>query len=181
MISTTPEQRKERFEQIENTGIIDLYSSPESGRLFRSVYTAHHLELPYRDFVVLIGEVILGFHPLQQLPQLFIQQLSLPEAQAVKITNELLEHLSPLLNSKPDNEMNHLTPSTLVGMDNSNQDTEPIHVMQSERDLLASSNTIPASVGYQEVSQESAVPRYQKPLTDTPSYNDTDPSKGNLR
>ncbi len=171
--------RRERFNTLENQTIIDLYSSPESGAFLRKVYEQNGLTISYKNFVTIIGDVILGFYSVQKLPELFVEELSLPQESALKITNELLEFLSPLLVTTA-NEASHLTPNAFAGA--ANVASEPVHIMQSESELLRENNNTVAPVGYQTDNEEhSGVPRYQKPLTDTPAYNDTDPSHGNPR
>jgi len=98
----TKAQREERFEKAPPT-VRALYDSEESGVYLFAVFQKHQLpEEKYREYAIAIGNAILGFYPLWQLPELLEQALSISSAQAAQIADDLQPFFAPIIMGVPN-------------------------------------------------------------------------------
>ncbi len=92
----TREQREERYQKAP-AGVQQMYESDESGKFLFSIFQKHALPPEnYRAYGITIGNVILGFYPLWQLPELLHTALSITPAQAEAIATDLRPFFAPL-------------------------------------------------------------------------------------
>ena len=94
-MTPTNEQRDERFEKANET-IKYLYASEESGRVLSDLFNATDLSrVLYRDYAILVGDIILGFYQRSDLPKLLTEKLRILPSQAASLSAALEQHLSP--------------------------------------------------------------------------------------
>lgn len=75
-----------------------LYSSPDAGAVYSSVFHKYNLEQNlYRNYITIIGDTILGFHGSGEIPSLFQKELGVSADDAQKIVSDLSEFLSPVI------------------------------------------------------------------------------------
>lgn len=99
----TEETRLEAYKKSDDE-IKNLYESPSSGEIMIKIYEKYLTpETNYRLYASLIGDVILGFHKTTDLPRLFQSQLNISADEAQRMTADLLEFLSPVL-EREENE-----------------------------------------------------------------------------
>jgi len=89
------EQREELFELASDVQK-HLYESHEAGLALEQIAIKHLLQANHIDFAIAVGDVILGLFPQEQLPQLLIERLNLSQANAMRITADVLDFLEPL-------------------------------------------------------------------------------------
>ena len=78
-----------------------LYDSEEAGEIFRNLFDFHQLKADvYRPYAQTIGDVILGFYTVAELPQKLQEQVGIDEPIARTITQNLLEFLSPVIEAE---------------------------------------------------------------------------------
>jgi hypothetical protein len=73
-----------------------LYEDQESAQALFRIAQKHALSKVYTDFLIAVGDVILGLVPQAQLPQLMIERLGVSQATAMRITADVLDFLEPL-------------------------------------------------------------------------------------
>ena len=154
----TNETRKQKYkDSTEN--IQNLYSSSESGQILFDVFSKNGLlDTKYSQYVLIVGDIILGFFPKTQLSQLLEANLGVSKDVASNIAADLTEFLSPI----PD------------GVATTTEATPPQPIANIETVVPPLQNTPPeirATPAAQ--SEPPLIPRYAKPLTDLPRYNDT--------
>lgn len=75
-----------------------LYGAPESGALMYEIFQQFQLsEDIYLEYAEIIGDTILGFYKIADMPRLFQQKLGVTPEVAQKMTAELIEFLSPVV------------------------------------------------------------------------------------
>jgi hypothetical protein len=92
----TTEQRLECYEKA-STVVQDLYASDNSGTVLTQISKKHNIpKEKYRDFARVVGDVILGFYPQSQIPELLQQRIGVDTIRAGAITTDLQMFLAPL-------------------------------------------------------------------------------------
>lgn len=76
----------------------NLYGSPQSGERMRSIFTMFELpEERYGVYAEIIGDTILGFNKLSDMPRLLQQKLNLGADLSQRITSRLVDLLAPVV------------------------------------------------------------------------------------
>ncbi len=92
----TDNDRIERYRSSEES-IQNLFASPESGTTLSETFKKYNLdEELYKKYAQLVGDVILGFYKIVDLPQLLQKRLGVSADEAQRITSDLIEFLSPV-------------------------------------------------------------------------------------
>jgi hypothetical protein len=73
-----------------------LYSSPDSGVSLFAMATKYQINSSYRDFAIIVGDVILGTKKVTELTNLLQEQLHIEKTLAEAIARDLLDFLAPL-------------------------------------------------------------------------------------
>lgn len=74
-----------------------LYVSDELGEIISNSKNILLPNIPIRSAVEIVGDTILGFHKTTELPKLFQEKLMIGADQAQRMTADLLEFLSPVI------------------------------------------------------------------------------------
>lgn len=86
------------------TAVKHLYTNEEAGAKYREVFDASGLpEEKYTNYVLTVGDVVLGFYPISELATLLKSNSKIDEQTAKKITADLIDFLSPLVNRSEEN------------------------------------------------------------------------------
>ncbi len=73
------------------------YLCSYSGGQLLSIANKYNLnEEEYKNLAITIGDVVLGFFPKTELPNLLVNEVGLNETNAFKITGELMDFFNPL-------------------------------------------------------------------------------------
>ena len=148
----TNETRKIKYRGSTET-VQNLYSSPESGEFLREKFLKNALDdRDYRTYVLTIGDVILGFYPKSQLSQLLQKNLAIPSGIAEAIATDLKEFLAPIPEAEAVPDIETATETPIVAQSDS-VTPQPLTPQVDKSEPLS-------------------VPRYAKPLTDLPRYNE---------
>lgn len=90
----TDEQRDQAYKTA-NPTVRFLYGSPQSGAQLKEMALRHGVpEEKYRDFAIMIGDVILGLQAQTDLPRLLGEILGIGVKQSLAITGDLIDFLS---------------------------------------------------------------------------------------
>ena len=90
-------ERMERYQKL-NEKLQRLYASPESGRELSLIFAQHQLqEALYPIYAEIIGDTILGYHRLSDIPRLLQQRMKLSADESQRVTSKLLDFLSPVV------------------------------------------------------------------------------------
>ncbi len=77
--------------------IWNMYCGIEAGRILINVSAQNQLPAElYKEYALAVGDVILGFYSIQQLPALLQERILIDELLARKITADLIDFLSPV-------------------------------------------------------------------------------------
>lgn len=75
-----------------------LYASPESGIALRSIFNKLGLgDDAYQFYAEVVGDTILGFFNVTDMPRLFQQKLGIGADDAQRLTSQLIEFLGPVV------------------------------------------------------------------------------------
>jgi len=93
----TQDQRNTKFTQASDTQRY-LYSDPDSGEAILNIAQTNHITpgSQYKSFAIAVGDVILGLVPQEKLPGLLVERLNIAQAEAFRITADVLDFLAPL-------------------------------------------------------------------------------------
>lgn len=106
----------------------NLYSSREAGKKISNIAKLHSKTITdYPAFSIAVGDVILGLVPQEKLPELLIERLKVSQADAMRITADVLDFLEPLKESN----------ATLVPISSDTQPVETTTVPNNDQDTLA--------------------------------------------
>ena len=87
-------------EAIQNLNEIqdELFNGIESGIKLRKIADTHNLseDTNYDLFTEVVGDVILGLSAQEKLPKLLIEKMKVTQADAMRITADVLDFLEPL-------------------------------------------------------------------------------------
>jgi hypothetical protein len=93
----TQEKRMEVYESLSES-LKKLYSSEEAAALNRSLIEKYSIPLEkVDDFLNIIGDVILGFHKISDMPQLFQQKIGVSADESQRMTSRVIEFLGPVV------------------------------------------------------------------------------------
>jgi hypothetical protein len=152
----TDEQREERFAQSSPTAK-KLY---EDGVGLLAVFSKHHIpQARYRDYALLVGDVVLGLINRSDLVTLFAQRLGLSEISSLRLTADVLEFLAPLHQTQPLHQEIAETEAALA-------QTIPVRTMA--RDMHDLESQAPAEAPVYRSEQPSV---RNRPLTDIPRWD----------
>jgi len=89
-----------------------LYGSSENAKRLYAVATTHHLTSSdnYTDFLIAVGDVVLGLVPRSELSQLLAERLGIELQTAQKIADDLQDFLAPLESAAITNLVSATTP-----------------------------------------------------------------------
>jgi hypothetical protein len=75
-----------------------LYSHPDSGAALLALAKTYHITDPdnYRTFAILVGDIVLGLLPLQEVGSKLSSELNLTSDISNALTRDLLDFLAPL-------------------------------------------------------------------------------------
>lgn len=94
----TDEQREERFAKA-SPNAKKLY---EDGVGLSAVFSKNQLQQEkYRDYALLVGDVVLGFTDKSTLPKLISERLGLNDTSALRLTADILDFLAPMDENQP--------------------------------------------------------------------------------
>lgn len=147
-----------------------LYSANTTGELLLAIAKKYNVsESHYRQFSIVIGNVILGFHPKAELAKLLEDYADLTSEQASGIASDLKEFLAPVPENPAD--IAKITPDPVS--------TAPSSVIPPAVPPLTAALKVETSAGQAVPSREIPIAtppqlpsRYMKPLTDTPRYDE---------
>ncbi len=90
---------QERIEKIRSSTeeVKELYSSDELVSKIELVIGRFSITKPFRTIGEIVGDTILGFYKLHEMPELFVSELGVTKEIAQKMTSELVEFLDPVL------------------------------------------------------------------------------------
>jgi hypothetical protein len=97
----TPNERYETFTKLPE-GLKEFYDSYHTAQKLGLVLDQNKCDVRYG--IEIIGDTILGFYKLHQMPDLFVSELGVTRETAQKMTSELVEFLGPVL--KREEELN---------------------------------------------------------------------------
>lgn len=101
----TNEQRIEKYQSVDEK-LQGLYASPESGEKMGSVFKKHNLpQEQYQKYAETIGDTILGFYRVAELPERLQATMGISLEQAKNVTTDLLEFLDPVINREDTNAL----------------------------------------------------------------------------
>ena len=95
----THEQREKKFEKASELQR-QLYDGAESGRAIGTLAEKHKIT-QHVDFAIAVGDVILDLVPKKQLPSLMVERLGVSQADAMRISADVLDFLAPLSAPQP--------------------------------------------------------------------------------
>lgn len=187
----TREQREQRFQNAPAL-VKTMYDSEESGSQLAEIFKTFQLpNASYRVYATTIGNVVLGFYPLWQLPELLENKLNIPTDTAEQLAAALQPFLKPLheLNTLPSSsnkttvssQMAQQTTPPIVGYAQAHgggvAQAQPAHVEPAPTPVPASQAPAPPMPPHNLPTQQvpptpPAVPSYRRPMTDIPRYED---------
>ena len=90
-------ERNQKYQQLSET-LQRLYGSAESGAKLYEIFTTSHLkEEHYPIYIEIVGDTILGYYRLSDIPRLLQQRMILSADQSQRITSKLIDFLSPVV------------------------------------------------------------------------------------
>ena len=90
-------ERNQKYQALSET-LQRLYASPQSGaRLFEIFQNFKLPEEQYPTYVEIVGDTILGYFKLSDIPRLLQQRLKLSADESQRITATLIDFLSPVV------------------------------------------------------------------------------------
>ncbi len=88
------QQRIETYKTLEGP-LQELYGSPASGQTMYRIYASLGLsEEKYKSYAEIVGDTILGFNKIADMPRLFQQKLGVSADESQRLTSKLIEFLS---------------------------------------------------------------------------------------
>lgn len=147
-MAITREQRLGRVSTASSTAL-QLYDAEENGIKLFAIFQKHQLpQEKYRTYAQTVGDVILGFYPQTQLPNLLQEALGVNMIQAGAIYADLKIFLAPLQSIGTTGA--DLTPTL-------NTVTEdPVPTSHTNESI--------------QITTSPSIPSYRKPLTSVPRY-----------
>jgi hypothetical protein len=168
----TREEREKRY-QAASPKQQFLYAAEEAGERLYQIFGDYHLpqEL-YREYAFAFGDVVLGFEPEEQLPQLLTKRLGLSEKLSTIIAHDLLE----FINSTPTQGGIAVAPETKTPVAPATSVPPPPAVLEPQEKAVPPSPPEPEPVAEDTVPEDApTIPSYRRPMTDTPRYIKDDP------
>ena len=101
-MTITQPQREEAFAKA-TPAQVQLYDTPEASRQLHEICVRHQLLNQKMTFYTVVGDVILGLLPPTQLPELLIENVHISQADALRVTGDLLDFLAPVLEASTPN------------------------------------------------------------------------------
>lgn len=90
-------ERMEKYQKL-SENLQRLYASPESGRELSLIFEQYRLqEALYPIYAEIVGDTILGYYRLSDLPRLLQQRMKLSADESQRVTSKLLDFLSPVV------------------------------------------------------------------------------------
>lgn len=95
-------ERMERYQNL-SEGLQRLYGSSESGRVLYDIFQSYRLsEELYPFYIEIVGDTILGYYRLAEIPRLLQQKLKLSADEAQRVTSKLIDFLSPVVRKEEE-------------------------------------------------------------------------------
>jgi hypothetical protein len=104
MILKISEQNRIEKIRASSDEVKELYGLDELVDKTYFLIDQFHIGVPYKSISEIIGDTILGFYKIHQMPDLFVSELGVTRETAQKMTSELVEFLGPVL--KREEELN---------------------------------------------------------------------------
>jgi len=98
----TEQQRIETYRNAPEA-IRELYVSEALTQHIDKLIETYKITLPFKDVSEIIGDTILGFYKISDLSRLFQEKLGLDTGQSQRMTSELIEFLSPVVQREATN------------------------------------------------------------------------------
>lgn len=95
-METTDEIRLQTYRSA-SEDLRDLYASEGLVKKIDYLIEKFSVLSPYKKVADVVGDTILGFYKLHEMPQLFVQKLGVSNETAQKMTTELGEFIGPVL------------------------------------------------------------------------------------
>jgi hypothetical protein len=94
-----PVTEQNRIEAYRNSpeNIRELYASDNLSREVDLLHAQFEIAQPFRSLSEIIGDTILGFYKISDLPRLFQQKLSVSADQSQRMTSKLIDILGPVV------------------------------------------------------------------------------------
>lgn len=90
-------ERTTKYQELDQASQ-DLYGSPQSGMRLAEIYKRFSLpEELYKQYAESVGDVILGFNKISDLPRILQQKLNTSADESQRITSSLIELLAPIV------------------------------------------------------------------------------------
>lgn len=87
-------ERIEKYKSLEGP-LQELYGSPASGEEMYRIYSAFRLSPEsYKAYAEIVGDTILGFNKITDIPRLLQQKLGVSADESQRITSKLIDFLS---------------------------------------------------------------------------------------
>ena len=185
MSEITNQQRDERYEKGSEVQK-HLYASPASGNQLWKIAEKHQLtaDKTYTDFVIAVGDIVLGFYTPVQLPQLLTEKLQMDPKSALAVTADVLDFLAPLTSGEvPQNQPTPKIPTVIPPAQNSTPKIPEVQTIKDTNKPI-NNNVLAADIAETEAALNSTSHpptlrtmaddmRHQKESSDIPTYTTT--------
>lgn len=174
----TYEQREELFETASDIQK-NLYEGHTTGLALGKISKKHSLQAKHVDFIIAVGDVILGLVPQEKLPELLMERLGIERAQAMRITADVLDFLAPLdqpevaetatavpINTSPETVNDNSLASEIAEAEAAIQTMQPIRTMSHDMETMRSA--LGDEVVHTAASQADLLDRTTTPKADAP-------------
>lgn len=168
-MNITREQRQQAEEQA-NQVQLGLYAEPEAGEQLWSIATRFNMteRVTYRNFAIMVGDVVLGFYQQPALHALIQQTLpTLTPTQQLELEFEIKKFLLPLsapdIPTPPADNLN----SEIAETEQAMEELQGIRTMAGDMQAIQSSHPEPT---YQSSSQSDLLRPTTPPPRNGPSW-----------
>ena len=177
--------RHEKYLDSSDT-VKEMYAGENTGALLRKTAQANGVtDEAYRVFANVVGDIILGFEEQQTLSALLQEKVGLPAESAENIVSDLKEFLSQRNSQQPSLERSvtqekpagspilQATRTMQSDIASAREGEKPQWrtLLDNEEPNESVEQTPEKETSQEETSGNNVIPRYSKPLTDTPKYD----------
>jgi hypothetical protein len=97
MYMATNEERLEKYKKL-NGKLQEIYASPAAGATMLVIYKSFITDTSkYKTYAEIVGDTILGFNKITDIPRLFQQKLGVSADESQRMVSQLIELLGPVV------------------------------------------------------------------------------------
>lgn len=180
------DQQKIDVYKIAPEDVQRLYSAPESGAMMYVIFKKFNLDesLQYKIYAEIVGDTILGFNKIADMPRMFQQKLAMSSDESQRLTSSLIEFLAPVVQREETEAQTKKTEMTTLAETLSQPDPKRLHNPEIQkltenveplRTMQTDINRIHGYGAYNAEQNSEAIPIPEEPIQKLDDATSSDP------